>query len=230
MSSRHLGVAIAGLKAAHATLREPSGLQPLAANRTMTGMEPPQPIKTPKRRRRWRQFSVSTLLVVVTMASVGLAVVANRAQRQRRAVAAIRALGGSVAYAFKTNAGTSQDPRGPDWLFQILGWDYYADVVSVSASDLTGMTDATCSDLSALTSLEGLNLAGTQVTDAGLRYLAGLTSLDHLCLSNTQVTDAGLAHLVGLTSLQSLWLDGTRVTDKGCAKLQQALPRCRIYR
>jgi hypothetical protein len=51
---------------------------------------------TPKR--RWAQFSLASLFVVVTILCVWLSVVVNRAHRQRDAVAAIEALGGEVGY------------------------------------------------------------------------------------------------------------------------------------
>src|SRR5258708_658317 len=49
---------------------------------------------TPKR--RWAQFSLASMFVVVTVLCVWLSVVANRAHRQRDAVAAIEAVGGEV--------------------------------------------------------------------------------------------------------------------------------------
>ena len=45
-----------------------------------------------KPRRRWFQFSLRTLLVLVTVLCVWLAMTAERARKQRKAVAAIRAL------------------------------------------------------------------------------------------------------------------------------------------
>src|SRR4029077_3844228 len=47
---------------------------------------------TPKR--RWAQYSLATMFVVVTALCVWMAVAVNRAHRQRDAVAAIKALGG----------------------------------------------------------------------------------------------------------------------------------------
>lgn len=210
-------------------------------------METSEPNKPRNQRWSWRQYSLSTLLVVVTIVGVGLGLVTNRAERQRRAVAAIRELGGLVQYDFEYPA--PKELPGPDWLCQMLGVDYFADVVDVHTLN---MTDATCSHLSALTSVRTLGLVSNevtdaglahlegltslevlyvdaQVTDAGLAYLSGLTSLQELNLSSTQVTDAGLAHLSGLTSLYLLSLDCPRVTDKGCDKLQQALPNCSCF-
>jgi hypothetical protein len=65
--------------------------------------------------------------------------------------------------------------------------------------------------------------------DAGLEHLKGLTKLQTLVLTGTKVSGAGLEHLKGLKSLQALALSKTRVTDKGVKKLQQALPKCKIY-
>jgi hypothetical protein len=47
---------------------------------------------TPKR--RWAQFSLATMLVVVTVLCVELSMVVAPAERQRRAVAAMEALEG----------------------------------------------------------------------------------------------------------------------------------------
>jgi hypothetical protein len=79
-----------------------------------------------------------------------------------------------------------------------------------------------------LSPLRTLDLSHTDVTDAGLTHLERLTQLQWLNLGGTKVTDSGLQHLKGLTELQRLLLDGTQVTDKGRAKLQKALPKCKI--
>jgi hypothetical protein len=93
----------------------------------------------------------------------------------------------------------------------------------------TQVTDAGLAHLEGLTKLLSLSLNNTKVTDVGLEYLKGLTHLETFDLANTQVTDAGLEHLKGLTRLQSLNLGKTQVTDAGVDKLQQELPRCKIY-
>ena len=94
----------------------------------------------------------------------------------------------------------------------------------------TKATDAGLGHLAKLGQLQELNLWETQVTDAGLPYLAGLNQLRRLNLNETQVTDAGLRHLVGLRHLETLNLYGTKVSDAGIAKLQRALPDCKITR
>ena len=90
------------------------------------------------------------------------------------------------------------------------------------------LADAGLVHLKGLTQLKTLILGGTQVTGAGLVHLKGLTQLQEMWLNRTEVTDAGLEHLKGLTKLRSLHLRGTIVTGAGVAKLQKALPNCKI--
>ncbi|MGA2033283.1 MAG: protein kinase [Thermoguttaceae bacterium] len=79
-----------------------------------------------------------------------------------------------------------------------------------------------------LTTLRELDLTGAEVTDAGLEQLRGLKNLRRLLLSETKVSDQGLEHLRGLSDLIELHLIKTEVTAAGVAKLQAALPNCKI--
>ncbi len=90
------------------------------------------------------------------------------------------------------------------------------------------LTDAGLVNLKGLARLQKLDIGVTAVTDAGLVNLKDLTQLQELSLFGTRVTDAGLEHLWGLTQLQDLNLISTQGTDAGGAKLQQALPKCKI--
>ena len=204
-----------------------------------------------KSKRRWVQFSLSTQFIVVTALCVALSVWVAPLERQRRAVVAIEALGGSVGYGNQQSM-TSE----PFVITSLRRWFpavYFDEITSVYLV-ATRITDAELAQLQGLTNLRQLDLDSTQVTDAGLAHLKGLTGLQELYLNKTQVTDVGLAHLQGLTSLQGLWLSdtqvtdagsvhlqgltrlkrlnlfNTQVTDPGVVKLQQALPRCQIYR
>ena len=114
----------------------------------------------------------------------------------------------------------------------------------------TQVGDAGLEHVQGLTQLRRLNLYATNISDSGLKYLKRLGRLEDLCLSKTNVTD--LEHLKALTQLQSLNLDNTqvtdaglepvegfaklerldlcvtKVTDAGVARLQKALPYCKI--
>ena len=105
------------------------------------------------------------------------------------------------------------------------------DQTSLDKLDLSGSqtTDAALARrLEGLTSLRELRLQNTNITDAGLAHLKGLIKLKDLRLSRTKITDAGLVHLKGLTKLKELRLMQTQITAEGVNELKQALPNCRI--
>lgn len=173
----------------------------------------------PKRRRF--QLGLRTLLGLVALTAIWLGFVVNRAERQRRAVAAVRHLGGEVAYS----DGASWSP---EWLRAWAHEDYFQSVTAVSLMDVTQVTDADLTHLEGLIALQLLWLHNTPVSDAGLEHLRGLNEIQELDLSNTRVSDAGLKHLRGMSTLQRLWLINTNVSDEGIAELRAALPNCNI--
>jgi Leucine-rich repeat (LRR) protein len=209
---------------------------------------------TSKPFRRWFQYSLRTLLIVVTLfafACSWFAVKLGQAKRQREAVEEFSKLGGTIAYDYQLDASTKQnkEPPSPAWLRKILGDDFFHTVVYAHLEN-----DASMLYLKDLSEIRRLNLSGSEITDKGLEQLKDLPQLQNLCLVGTTVTDPGLEHLRGLTQLQVLALDGTKVTDnvlehlkeltqlkelglydtkvtdEGVKKLQQALPNCKIIR
>ncbi len=114
----------------------------------------------------------------------------------------------------------------------------------------THVGDAGLEHVQGLTQLRRLNLYATNISDSGLKYLKRLGRLEDLCLSktkvtdlqhlkqltqvqylnldNTQVTDAGLEPIEGFAKLERLDLCVTKVTDARVARLQKALPNCKI--
>ena len=153
-------------------------------------------------RRRWFQFSLRKFLVLMILSSLGLGWLGTAIQRgreRRKAVLAIVELGGVVNYR-----EPSSFLQRNDWLRKSLGDELLLDVEAV-----------------------GLEFA--KISDADLVHLKELTQLECLDLNNTQVSDAGLIHLKGLTKLEWLFLSNTQTSVKGVAKLQKALPNCRIH-
>ncbi|MHB8903412.1 MAG: leucine-rich repeat domain-containing protein [Thermoguttaceae bacterium] len=76
--------------------------------------------------------------------------------------------------------------------------------------------------------LEILSIAFTNVTDAGLAHIARMKNLAELDLVGTEITDLGLEHLFGL-KLDRLGLGSRRITPDGVKRIQDAMPRCRVY-
>ena len=185
--------------------------------------------QTPKPKRRWNQFSLKTLLIVVTLFTVTVGWIGLRVQRARRnrdrvatitdAVAAIEKSGGRVTIMNKERRPkTSLEEQFDD------PGDAY-DPVRISTAwrvefGNTVDTDSGLEHLKAFERLQSLDLSGTTVTDAGLEHLKGLLHLRYLSLADTKVTDVGLEQLKGLESLEELNLEGTNVTDTGLEQLK----------
>ena len=175
---------------------------------------------------QWMQVSLRTMLVAVTLLCVILSVWVVPAERQRRTVAAIEAMGGAVDYVpFLTHVQGSgvPDPRASEafpitFLRRWLPPDYFDEILIVLLPD-TRLTDTELDHLRGLTSLQSLFLSNTQNTDVALARLR-LTGLQQLNLGRSQVTDAGVAQLQGMTGLQDLYLGYTQVTDTGLVYLQ----------
>jgi hypothetical protein len=188
-----------------------------------------EPLKPdpPKRKRRWLQFRLRSLLIFAAICSIASAWVGQKIEQkreEREAVEAIRALRGHVWYDYDYhNVG----PSGPAWLRRLLGDNYFSEVDAV-VFNIFGVSDADLVHLKGLPQLHVLDLSGTQVTDDGLLYVNGLITLQHLDLSNTRITDAGIVNLKGLAELQCLFVQDTQVTHAGVEELGKALPNCRI--
>jgi hypothetical protein len=114
------------------------------------------------------------------------------------------------------------------------------------------ITDTGLRYLEGLGHLEGVHLTGSKLTNSGLEHLRGVPHLKILCIwcpsvtddglrcigslstvedlqiDSPEVTDEGLRHLYGMPRLTKLEIYNSQVTDAGVAKLQQALPNCKI--
>ena len=73
-------------------------------------------------------------------------------------------------------------------------------------------------------------LSSREFTDTELCRIKGLTKLQVLNLSWTGISDVGLKNIQGLGQLREVDLGYTHVTYEGVAKLQRALPNCKIVR
>jgi hypothetical protein len=207
-------------------------------------------------RSRWYQFSLRTLLVVLTVLCLGpggyVAYEQGKVRKQQGAVAAIENLGGYVFYDERPprRSGLTRLILGDDTFGNVDGVDFNplktenrqitdADLRHLQSFPLLDhlalkncrqITDGGLAELSGLPNLRYLYLNDTPITDAGLVHLAGLGNLEELSLTHTQVTGPGLIQLSGLTRLDYLYLYSTRIPPDGVDEIQKALPKCRINR
>lgn len=145
-------------------------------------------------------------------------------------------------------------PPGPEWLRNLLGLEYFADIEGALFWDANDDDIQQLCDKANLRSLNFLLQDHSRVTDRGLKYLGQMTSLEELdvqfsndltddgvvylgTLKNLKqlalnfcgrLTDAGLKPLKKLAKLEFLTINGTQVTKAGVADLQLVLPHCRI--
>lgn len=185
-------------------------------------MQPARDQKGPRGAKSHRplQFRLRTALLLITLLALPLAWYAT-GLRQRRAVAEIRRLGGSVLYDYQCELDVpNPQPRGPAWLRKIVGDEYFVRVVDVDLDD-TKVTDAGLERLRAFRHLRELSLRRTRITDRGLHTLAQFDHLRGLQLTGTAVTDKGVEELSRLANLQWLCLGDTAVTDRALPHLSK---------
>ena len=148
----------------------------------------PPPNKPPRRKRRWFQYSLRTLLILTALVAVWMAWWSHNARQQRDAVAALEKDNVIVHYVEDKNV------LWPGWLVDLLGRDYFGTVRDV---ELYGkkLNARDIEHLKSLPSLETLNLTISPISDKDLEGLYGLSQLRELKLFYTQVTDAGVERL-----------------------------------
>jgi hypothetical protein len=191
----------------------------------------------PKRRWRCLQFSIATLLLVITAIGLALAPWVNRVHFQERVIADVKRLGGSVS--FEHDAGKPDDPS---WLQAWLGEEYFRSVSGIHLEKTTvsedlleqiaqlpnitelslredNLSDDALRPLSRLRKLKALRIGFNPITDAGLSHLANLQELLLLDLCVTKISDDGLVQLQGLPKLWRLELYGDKITNQGAATL-----------
>jgi hypothetical protein len=147
----------------------------------------PEPAATPKLKRRWLQFTTRALLVVVTVSGVTLGVV-GKGERQRRAVAAVEALGGTVKYP------SDWDERERSWLHGWLPRDWIENAVYVELANRS-LHDDDLVHFRNLPTVEEAWIGSGRITDAGLAHLRGLKRSHTLVLGHTRLTKSGIEEL-----------------------------------
>jgi len=163
----------------------------------------------PKSKRRWFQYSLRTLFVLVAIVGVIImATVVMPAVRQRRAVEKIEELGGNVHYDYELRPDGTYDPdehaTAPAWLRRAIGEDYFANVVGVDLLQKGDEGDAAMEVVSSFPKLRRLLVSTAGVTQAGLARLTRATNLETLGLFSSPIDDAGLAQIGRLSRLREL--------------------------
>ncbi len=187
----------------------------------------------PQAKRRWYQFSLWTMLVVMTIVAGVFGIWAYMRQRERERQAAIsrvletvRAYDGYLVEDLEFTFG-KKGLKGETLKHFLDDLHWWGDLSSLHLEE-SGVNDQNMQQLGKLRSLKGLNLKDTQITDEGLRELTGLTNLIWINLENCAVTDAGLKHFSKLSKLEYLEIEGTQITPAGEKWIKEILPNLEI--
>ncbi len=229
-----------------ASMFDAAGLLWLPASADNAAMETESIKAAPKRKRRWFQFSVRTLMIFTLICAVVCAWVGHRMRQKRREREIVDAIlndGGFATYDYKYDADehfiANGEPSAPMWLRKLLGDDFFCEVDSVSflvkdpgprwlkavgideekfriPAVTTGLPH-----LEELACLRQLNLTERTLTDADMTHLKDLSRLQYLGLRDTGVGDAGLVNVKDLTQLRMLSLTNARLTDAGMVNLDR---------
>lgn len=171
-----------------------------------------------------------TVLVILSLLIATAALYVYRAARQRRAVAAIRQLGGEVAYDYQLTSDVIAK-NAPSWvparLRRPVGDDFFHSVVYVhvrydgrrpSSIPTAAADDEYFSRLVDFPGLKHLTLSrSVSLTDRGVHRLSDLHRLETLCLRHAAMTDDSVQPLGDLPRLELLDLQENRLTDGALA-------------
>ena len=173
-----------------------------------------------KPKSRGLQFSLVALLICIVVGSLTLGwhMYCWRRQQaeQRRAVAAVKELGGKAQQSFSsaTIASVVFERNNAENVF-------FLDDKHIRDDDLKIFASAEIT--------RSLHLLHNEITDEGLVHLKNLRHLQFLDLRhNNEITDEGLKHLENMPEMEQLILIGTKVTPAGVQKLQQKMPNAKI--
>lgn len=172
----------------------------------------PTPARRPPRRGPRLGLRASMLLVVAVALPFGWA--ANTIRAQRRAIAAVRAAGGTIEFDWTRERDPGapggrafrKEPAAPRWLRRWLGDELFQAVTWVTFSRpvapeaMPGLMAA----VGEFARLESLTLAGVTGLGDGLRHPRGKRRLWMAWLSGPDIGDAMLADLVAVPSLRRL--------------------------
>ena len=159
-------------------------------------------------------------MILVLIVGLPLGWVARRAAIQRRSVALIKLLGGSVTYVDEwttTGPPRTHQPWGPAWLRRIVGDEPFQEVATVNFDLTKGRVKLDDDSLAvvanfpelkllAINNLEGDLRNGVKppITEVGLARLSGLSRLTHLSLYGIRTSAAMMDLLPRWTALEDV--------------------------
>jgi hypothetical protein len=177
-----------------------------------------------KRKRRWFNFSLKTLLVVMTAIAIVLGFYIKSFRDKREAIAAIQELSAWISY----------EKGGPQWLRKFVRDEkYFWNPIAIRFNTSRPMTNAELKSaidpMMEFDNLTYVSLYRSKISDSGLAELLPLADkLESLDIRNTKVTDNSIANLTQFHRLSLLRLQDSGISSDGVDELRKALPSCKF--
>lgn len=176
-------------------------------------------------------FSLRTLFLVVTIASLSVGLICRPVLERIDRVNSIVRHGAQIDYV----DSTASSPTWKRIVGAILGEASVFDVEcvyfggwAIDDSLSFQITDNQLVHLSTFPCLRRLDLTGTKVSDTGMDLVAGLTNLEVLILDRTALSDAGLVKLEKLSRLRRISVIDTGVTPAAIQQFSTLHPDCDV--
>jgi hypothetical protein len=180
---------------------------------------------------RWRQMSVRSLLLVISVTAIFFAWFGWRLRLGHQRDAAVEKIvraGGDVAYSsqfdghYSRHTASTFTPSAMSALLERLcGTDPFRRLMAIRISDPKSVR--LISEYK-LTGVEILALRDSEVSDADTVHVRDCKRLKVLTLDNTPVSDRSIDNILECRQLEQLYLRNTKVTEEGIKKLAR-LPR-----
>jgi hypothetical protein len=174
----------------------------------------------------WKQFSLRTFFIFVTIIALGVAWLVSTwkyVREQRTAVASLQKVGGNITYNYEEKGPrtwTSNQPPQPEWLRKLLGPEYFDRPSKLSFKNRQmPASDDWVDDINTIGSFKTLMLWGSSVTDKSLELLAKSDQVVEMHLNDTTITNKGIMHLKKFPSMKWLLLRYAKISDEGVRHL-----------
>ncbi|MGV3608994.1 MAG: hypothetical protein ACO1RA_21495 [Planctomycetaceae bacterium] len=166
---------------------------------------------TQKPRRRWFQFSLRSLLIVMLLLSVGFGLYLPARRRSLEQWRAVNVLSENSSNGLRFIV----DREKPDTWQKRLGIDLpdFTETQVRSGSELGD--EMMLNHLLKLPQLESILISRSEFDDSDLRALSNLPKLKSFGVGSDSVTGEGMTHFVGQEKLQHLYLRGSNLSDRG---------------
>jgi hypothetical protein len=193
--------------------------------------------------RRWFRFSLRTLLILMTVLGVWLGFTVHRVRLQSRAVQAIEAAGGQIAYDSRFDfshelTGGRGDAREGRGLRPYITRHFFDDVVRVEVGrfDLRyRKPDVRIADVAPylpdLAALKSLTVSHSRTGSSELAAIGKLKRLDTLIFFEGELSTPEAVNLRSLTKLRELGMNNVRMVPKSTGNFRNlpALEHAWIY-